>query len=57
MPFKPKKCCGKKVILTPVNITKKWSFNHLGFIVKPVNKGNQCAIPAKIPNTAPIDKT
>jgi len=57
MPFNPKKCCGKNVIFTPVNITKKCIFSHLGLSVIPVNKGNQCAIPAKIPNTAPIDNT
>lgn len=26
MPDSPKKCCGKKVIFTPVNITQNWVF-------------------------------
>merc|ERR1711972_610614 len=40
IPAKPRKCIGKKVKLTPINIVKNWIFNHFGFIVKPltVNK-------------------
>jgi len=45
------------VILTPINMEIKWTFNQFGFKVKPVKRGNQCAIPAKMPKTAPIDKT
>lgn len=41
IPFKPKKCWGKKVRLTPKNIVKNWIFSHFGFIVKPVNRGYQ----------------
>lgn len=26
MPDKPKKCCGKNVMLTPMNITQNWVF-------------------------------
>jgi len=44
-------------MFTPINITRKWIFNHFGFRVKPVKRGNQWAIPAKIPNTAPIERT
>ena len=57
MAFKPKKCCGKNVILTPMNIVKKCILRNWGFRDNPVNNGNQWAIPAKIPNTAPIDNT
>lgn len=55
--MRPKKCWGKKVTFTPINIVMKCTFNHLGFRVNPVNRGNQWAIPAKIPNTAPMDRT
>ena len=41
MPLKPKKCWGKKVILTPKNIVQKWIFVRVGFNVRPENKGNQ----------------
>ena len=44
-------------MLTPINIVVKWIFSHLGFKVRPVNRGNQWAIPAKIPNTAPMERT
>ena len=57
MPFKPKKCWGKKVILTPTNIVAKCTLSHEELSVKPVKRGNQCTMPAKIPKTAPIDKT
>jgi hypothetical protein len=57
MPANPKKCIGKKVTLTPINIMKNCAFNHLGFIVKPTIRGNQLTIPAKRPNTAPMLKT
>jgi hypothetical protein len=57
MPASPKKCCGKNVMFTPVNITPNWIFNHLGFIVSPVNRGNHCTNPPMIANTAPIDST
>lgn len=40
-----------------MNIVAKCIFSHFGFNDSPVNRGNQCAIPAKIPNTAPIDRT
>lgn len=57
MPARPRKCCGKKVRFTPVNITPKWAFAHVGCRVKPVNSGNQCVNPARMANTAPIDRT
>lgn len=57
MPFNPKKCCGKKVMFTPINIIVKWIFKSLGFRDVPVNKENQWVIPPKIPNTAPIEST
>jgi hypothetical protein len=41
MPFKPKKCCGKKVMFTPINIVTKWAFKRLLFIDRPNIKGNQ----------------
>lgn len=57
MPAKPKKCIGKKVILTPKNIVKNWIFNQKLFIVKPVNKGNQVTKLPKRAKTAPILRT
>ena len=45
------------MILTPMNIVKKCILRKWGFKDSPVNRGNQWAIPAKIPNTAPIDRT
>ena len=44
-------------MFTPMNIVKKCILSHWGFSESPVNRGNQWAIPAKIPNTAPIDRT
>lgn len=57
MPDKPKKCWGKNVILTPVNIQKKCPFNIALSSVKPVNRGNQCIKPAIAEKTAPILNT
>jgi len=57
MPFRPKKCCGKNVIFTPMNIEKNWIFIKLLFKDRPNIIGNQWVIPAKIVKTAPIDKT
>lgn len=34
-----------------------WAFNHLAFMVMPVNSGNQWVMPAMMANTAPIDRT
>lgn len=56
-PFKPRKCWGKKVIFTPTNINKKWTFNHLGEKLIENIKGAQNKIPLKIANTAPIERT
>jgi len=28
-PDKPKKCCGKNVMLTPINIVQKWIFPNV----------------------------
>lgn len=44
-------------MLTPKNIVRKWILSHLGLNVRPVNRGHQLVIPAKMPNTAPIDRT
>ena len=52
----PRKCWGKNVKFTPMNITANWAFNHFGFIVSPVNSGNHCTNPPMIANTAPIDR-
>lgn len=41
IPFNPKKCWGKKVRFTPINIVIKWIFNHWGLREIPVNNGNQ----------------
>jgi len=57
MPLRPKKCCGKNVILTPINITINWDFIHRSLSVIPVNKGNQYEMAAKIAKTAPILST
>jgi len=57
MPASPKKCIGKKVMLTPTNMTKNCDFNRIGFIVNPVIIGNQLTNPARRAKTAPILKT
>lgn len=57
MPAKPRKCCGKKVRLTPVNITPKCALVHEGWRVKPVKRGNQWVNPARMAKTAPIERT
>lgn len=44
-------------MLTPVNMIMNCAFSHCGFIETPRNRGNQCTIPARIANTAPIDRT
>ena len=53
----PKKCWGKKVILTPINIKKNCAFLHRLCSVTPVKRGNQCVKAPKIANTAPIEST
>ena len=57
IPFKPKKCWGKKVILTPKNININCVFNSFIFIEFENIKGNQWTIPDMIAKTAPIDNT
>lgn len=57
MPARPRKCCGKNVRLTPINITPKWIFVQALCSVYPVNSGNQCTKAAMMANTAPIDST
>lgn len=57
MPARPKKCWGKKVRFTPVNITPKCTLVQVLWRVYPVNNGNQCTNPAMIANTAPMDRT
>jgi hypothetical protein len=57
MPASPKKCIGKNVQLTPTNIITNWAFRKIGFIVRPVIKGNQLTNEAKRAKTAPILST
>ena len=57
MPANPKKCIGKNVILTPINISINCTLVHVGFIVKPTIKGNQLISPPINANTAPILNT
>merc|ERR1719422_356071 len=57
IPASPRKCIGKKVKFTPVNIIKNSIFNHLGFIVKPTINGYQLMKAPIKANTAPILKT
>lgn len=57
MPASPKKCWGKKVRFTPVNMTPKCVLAHVWFKVYPVNRGNQWVSPARMAKTAPIDRT
>jgi len=57
MPLSPRKCWGKKVIFTPINIRKNWAFDHRACRVRPVNSGNQCVNAANNANTAPILST
>ena len=57
MPARPRKCWGKNVRFTPVNITPKCAFAHVGWRVYPVKSGNQWVNPAMMAKTAPIDST
>jgi len=57
MPESPKKCWGKNVIFTPINIIKNWIFNIKLFNLKPVNNGYQWINLIIIAKTAPIDNT
>ena len=57
MPLRPRKCCGKNVIFTPINIITNWVVSQFGFRLMPVNRGNQWISPAMIANTAPIEST
>jgi len=57
MPARPRKCCGKKVRLTPRNITAKWILVQESWRVYPEKRGNQCTKPAMMANTAPIERT
>lgn len=57
MPLNPKKCWGKNVRFTPINIVKNCALVHWGFRVNPENRGNQCVNAAKIAKTAPILRT
>lgn len=40
-----------------MNITPKCALAHVGCRVYPVNRGNQWVNPARIANTAPIERT
>jgi len=57
IPFRPKKCWGKKVRLIEINRLIKLIFNILFFNMLFVNIGNQKIILEKIENTTPIDNT
>lgn len=57
MPERPRKCCGKNVIFTPINITQNCVFVRAWLSEYPVNSGNQWVSPPIMANTAPIDKT
>lgn len=57
IPANPRKCWGKKVILTPINISVNCESNHLLFMFNPIISGYQWVTPAMIAKTAPIDKT
>ena len=57
IPARPRKCCGKKVKFTPINIIPKWILVHVLWRVYPVNSGNQCTKAPIMANTAPIDST
>ena len=57
MPLRPRKCCGKNVRFTPVNIRKNWALAHRACIVRPVRRGNQWVKAANMAKTAPILKT
>jgi len=57
MPLRPRKCCGKKVTLTEINIRKKCAKASRELRVSPVITGNQKVNPANTANTAPIDRT
>ena len=56
MPARPRKCWGKNVRFTPVNIIPKWVLDHVGWRVYPVNSGNRWVNPARMANTAPIER-
>jgi len=57
MPARPRKCWGKKVKFTPINITPKWILDHVLCRVNPVRRGNQWTNPAMMAKTAPIERT
>jgi len=57
MPLRPKKCCGKKVKFTPMNMDKNCTFIILGFMFILNKRGSQWVVPAMIANTAPMDST
>ena len=57
MPANPRKCIGKKVVFTPINIKVNWALSNEGFKVTPLNSGNQFTNPPNKANTAPILRT
>lgn len=57
MPASPRKCWGKNVNFTPINIRAKCIFLNSGCRPTPENRGNQWVNPANMANTAPIDRT
>lgn len=57
IPFNPRKCWGKNVILIDTNKLIKLIFNIFLFIILFVINGNQKIILDKIENTTPIDNT
>lgn len=57
IPFNPRKCIGKKVILTPMNITQNTAVEPVLFITPPKKSGLHKVTPPRIPNTAPSERT
>jgi hypothetical protein len=57
IPLRPKKCWGKKVMLTPINITANWREKRILLYITPVIRTHQRANPVIIPKTAPIERT
>jgi hypothetical protein len=52
-PWRPEKCKGKKVILTPMNIKKKKIIIITLFKTTPKNRPHHKVTPVKMPKTAP----
>jgi len=57
IPLSPKKCIGKKVKFTPINIIQKTQVEPTQLKTPPQKIGLQRLMPHRIPKTAPNDKT